>query len=83
MSYPECEKLRVVHVEANSIRNFIQWLMADDIGLCKLNPNLNFNNYQPVVESFEHLLMRFLEIDPKKLEEERKATVDSLQEARA
>ena len=83
MSYTEGEKLKVFDIEAGAIRDFIEWLMADDIGLCKFNPNLNFNNYQPVEKSFEHLLMEFLEIDPKKLEEERQAMILQLQEDNA
>lgn len=65
--YPECEKWAKVHDDAVTIINFTEWVE---------------NNYGEMDEYLrpktEQLLYEYFEIDPKKLEAERSAMLDSL-----
>lgn len=72
MTYPEAEKLAGVRDEMASASDFIEWCNNHGIWLCR-------NDGGPVMftitESLSALILRWQEIDPIKLENERRAMI--------
>lgn len=68
--YPMCEKLSNAGEERRVLQEFLEWLRVEAVD--------EYNEFTE--ESDEKLLMRYLEIDTVKLEEERRAMLDAIQE---
>lgn len=66
MEYPECEKWADLldNKGGKHIINFLQWLQEQDIDIMGHNS--------------EQLLMKYGDIDPAKLEKERRAMIESI-----
>lgn len=76
--YPECEKLSAVSDERRTLSEFFEWLESRGMLLCTYEPD--FQIPWPVTKSNDTLIYEFLEIDPKKLDQERRAMLASLTE---
>lgn len=81
--YPECEKLSAVRPEMMKITTFVEWLEEQGIKLCSPDDGggMFSSGYAPVSESVEKILHRYFEIDPKKLEDERRLILERAREA--
>lgn len=69
--YPECEKLAALRNERSTICDFLEWLGERGMFLCRYE-----NDSQlpwPISASADELAMKYLGIDPVKLEQERRA----------
>lgn len=75
--YPECTKLSDHAGERRTVTEFLEWLEAQGLHLCEYSPGSNFGTYHRTMKSHDALVMGFLEIDTKKLEEERRAMLDA------
>ena len=62
--YPECDKWAKVHNDAVSILGFLEWKDAREP--------------REIHISYQDLVYEYFEIDPKKLEEERQAMLESI-----
>lgn len=76
--YPECNKLRSLSQERAVISDFLEWLRSNNRWICESWGT--FGRFDAIHESDDSLIMRFLEIDPVKLEEERREMLAALQE---
>lgn len=75
--YPQSEKLREVEDERRAIVGFVEWLGMDrGIELCEFNEEAG--DYYGIVDTIDSLVMRYLEIDERALEQERRAMLASL-----
>lgn len=71
--YPECTKLSNNHDEVSAILDFLEWLGGEKIQLGKYGQRGDLMYHMtPIAESAQSLVYRFLDIDPVKLEEERR-----------
>ena len=78
-----CEKLSKRSEEWNHIYPFLEWLQEQGIVLAKYEPDefsSIYPNLQPISESIQDLLYKYFEIDPIKLEEERRELLKKLRE---
>lgn len=80
-----CEKLNSVGDERRTLNEFLEWLETEQgIALCNREQTdsgfAKHGYYEPIRKKHEELVFEFLEIDPKKLEDERRAMVEDLQE---
>jgi len=76
--YPESDKALAVKDCAQACGEFLDWLHQEKaFTLCEV---VN-GEYLPVFRSTEDLLHEFFEIDPVKLEKERRAMLDELRGA--
>src|SRR4051812_4626888 len=66
----ELEKFSGAHSTMETIRDFLEWLDGQKIELGK--PNLSGRWLERHFEDREPMLMRYLELDPVKLENERR-----------
>jgi len=73
-----CEKLSKRSEEWNHIYPFLEWLQEQGIVLARYN--LIYPELQPISESIQDLLYKYFEIDPIKLEEERRELLKKLRE---
>lgn len=71
--YPMCTKLSESSDERRTINDFVEWLQQKGIWLCDREEGSNFAEYRPIAKRSDELVMEYLEIDTKKLEEERRA----------
>lgn len=78
--YPECEKLNRLHGTRIALVQFIEELREKGIWFCTQTQGVNVDVYQPITKSDDQLVMEYLEIDTAKLEEERRAMLEALQE---
>lgn len=74
--YPECEKLAHLSQERRIVHEFLEQLATRGISLCKVE---QYDRYYPIAQSDDSLFMECYGIDPNKLEKERRAMLDSLQ----
>jgi len=83
--YPECEKLSGVSDEKRTLLEFFEWLgeqgEENDHGwyLCEWTEG-NHSNNVTVRKRTNEIIHSFLEIDDKKLEDERRTMLSKLQE---
>lgn len=81
--YPECEKLRVARPEMLKMLQFLEWLQEQGLSLCTHDPK-KFAQwgglFEVTREPQEAMLLRYLGIDAKKLEDERRAILEDAQE---
>jgi len=93
MSYPECEKLNERTKEWNAILPFMEWLTDKKIWLAHTITKREYygEDYEdelmetmvPIPQSLVGLLYEYFEVDPNKLESERRALLKSLRETGA
>ena len=77
--YPECAKLGAVHDQLQIIRGFMEWLSSEKrLGLAGYD---EYDRLQWATKNTDQLLMEFYDIDPKKLEEERRAMLEECRRA--
>ena len=69
--YPNCAALTAQAAELRSIQRFFEWLWTEK--------KVRMVDAEDDDQSVEPLLMEYLEIDTKKLEEERRAMLEELQ----
>jgi len=77
----QCVKLAKRTNEWNAIYPFLEWLSQEkDIHLCRPGPKESWlrDHFQPIGESWENLLYEYFEVNPTKLEEERRAILAEL-----
>jgi len=75
--FPECEKLARADDKRRAIENFLEFLGDEGLAVCTFNPSeFTDGGHWPLRESHHDLVMRYLEIDTVKLEEERRAIID-------
>lgn len=73
--YPECEKLAREDKRRTPVLHFLEWCQEQGIELAKMDGR---GHLDPVMERDEEIVLRWLEIDPKKLEGERRAMLEAL-----
>ena len=83
--YPEHDKLDEVDRERIVLGEFLDWLDYKDYLICTDSNEEHFNEegdhvsaYRPAYRSIESWLAEFLEIDLKKLEDEKRAMLESV-----
>lgn len=74
--YPEAEKLAQASRERIVLDAFLEWCEDQRIELGKWESGTLNDNFEPLVEKPRDIVFRYLGIDPKKLEAERKALLD-------
>ena len=90
--YPECEKMKSVRDESQTIGEFLEWLFDEkgyrlgfyhthDGETCNKHSDCGMveNYMNPVVGfSIEYILAEYFKIDLKKVEEEKRAMLDAI-----
>lgn len=80
-TYPECERLREAHPTRVKLVEFMEWLTENGLTICTHEPT-HFESrggtYYQTTEQVDDIALRFLGIDQKKLESERRAMLDAL-----
>lgn len=74
---PECEKLAAVSKESQPIGVFLEWLQGER-GIVLAEYDDDEEDLVPVHIRIENLLAEFFEIDLNKVEEERRALLESI-----
>lgn len=91
MNTPEHDKLRAIKDESQLIGAFLEWLGENGYSLCRYEAftrhsgepgDYTPSGYYPTPLGIEDLLARFFDIDLDKLEEEKQAILQQLQESR-
>lgn len=81
---PECEKLAAVADDSNPIGQFIDWMRSNDLEICELvEGEFEWGSYEPVYlgnSGINRLLAKYFDIDLDKVEQERRALLEWLQE---
>lgn len=75
--YPECEKLAREDKRRTAVIHFLEWCAEQRIELAKMDER---GHLDPVMERDDQIVLRWLEIDPQKLEDERREMLESLGE---
>jgi hypothetical protein len=75
--YPQSEKLAAARDARLAIAEFIEWLEHDQ-GIVLATTPEHGNYYVAVFEPADTIIMRFLDIDEKALEQERRAMLEAL-----
>lgn len=78
-AYPLHAELKARLPEAQAIGAFLDWLEDQGLVLCKLHERTE--NYYPHYLSKERRIGEFLEIDPEKLDDEKRAMLAALSAA--
>lgn len=76
--YPESDKVLAVQKQSQACGEFLDWLKQEK--LLMLCEDIN-GEWMPTFKSTEKLLQEFFDIDPDKLEKERRAMLDELRGA--
>lgn len=76
MEYPLHEKLRRNEGQAITIGSFIDFIGEQGWELCEYDDHVR--RYSPVRKRPEEIIGAFLEIDPKKLEQEKQAMLEEI-----
>lgn len=85
--YPEHVKLRAVKPDADVIASFLEWLDTEDLTICRIDGNGDYETAfieyagQTRFASISALLEAYFEIDPWKLDDEKKAMLEECREA--
>lgn len=79
-TFPEHEKLKAHQDEARTVGDFIDWLNCEGILLCARD---DYDELYPIRKRIEDIIGDFLEIDPKKLEQEKRRMLDEIRVANA
>lgn len=76
--YPLCNQLSARDAERRQLTTFLEWLEERDIDIIEVfqNATARFD-----VNSIEKLVLRYFEIDPEKLEAERRAMLEAVRAA--
>jgi hypothetical protein len=88
---PECEKLAAISDQSNQIGDFLNWLANQGLNICEWvnNEDDDTNEYMPEIllpagyhtsTGANRLLAKYFEIDLDKVEQERRALLEWLQE---
>lgn len=75
----ELSKLINVETEFNAINDFLDWLDTQEIRLTKMDAETY--NYELIYDSPQSLAYRFFDINPLKLEAERRKILDDFRKA--
>lgn len=75
---PECDKMLAISDNSHVIGEFLEWLLSE-CGLCLAEHDGVSGRLVPVFTRIEDLLAEYFEIDLKKVEQERRALLESLQ----
>lgn len=81
--YPECERLALVSDKMNSIRYFLHWLAnTKEIYLSQYKQTVGYDSAASFLYcgGLDELLNEFFELDPNKIEEERRSMIISTRE---
>jgi len=88
MSYPECDKLSSRTAEWDAIYPFIEWLLEKKIWLAQTITKREYygEGYEdepmdtmvPILQSLDNILYEYFDVDPNKLERERRELLSSL-----
>jgi hypothetical protein len=84
--YPMCEKLREGHPQRLKLVEFMEWLSQNGLTLCTHEPThfaSHGGTYYQTTESLDNIALRFLEIDQRKLEVERRTMLERQADANA
>lgn len=73
--YPECEKLASAHRERMAIIQFMEWLRSHEMCICVVTGS-DYEPFVPYRKSYDKVAMEFLEIDEKKLDDERRVMLE-------
>lgn len=77
--YPESEKLTAASEEREAIIDFLAWMEAEGLHVCQVGEHgWSQPRWMPAVESFDALALRFLGVDPVRLEAERRAMLAAI-----
>ena len=81
--YPGCKHWAVVHDQARVIGEFLEWLCADGVSLCRIcsAPSRPVFQRLPITERRDVLIARYLGVDLVALEAERRAILKAVQSA--
>jgi len=72
--HPECEKFAAVRERAITIIDFLNWLEDQELNICTYDTGTD--QWFPWAATEEGFLMKYAEVDPAKLEQERRALLD-------
>jgi len=88
MSYPECDKLNERTQEWDAIYPFMEWLLEKKIWLAQTITKREYygEDYEdepmaamvPILQSLDNILYEYFDVDPNKLERERRELLSSL-----
>jgi hypothetical protein len=70
----ELDKFSAAVPSMEVIRDFLDWCEKQNVELAEPTPSGNW--LQPRIEGREQMLARYFKIDPKKLEQERRALLE-------
>jgi len=73
---PECDKLISFYNERMVLERFIEWLESENMGIGEYIPDFVFGRFATISISTEELLRKYVGIDSRKLEEERRAILE-------
>ena len=79
--YPECEKLSRHGDERRQIAQFLEWCQEQRIELGVWTSGESWDSFDPLSGQHDTIIMRWLGIDEKKLETERRAMLDAQRKA--
>lgn len=80
-TYPEHEKLKALGGKSQVVGDFLVWLEEQGFVICEPTGNQVDNLWVPLGASLEWLLAEHFEIDPEKLETEKRQMLDELRAA--
>lgn len=77
--HPEIDKMLAVQDESQAIGGFLEWMVEQDICLCKFNDTDSYNGeYIPDNRNGDQILADHFNIDLNKVEKERQAMLDKM-----
>lgn len=80
--WPECEKWGAVHNQATKIFGFLKWAESEkNLTLCELVERPGVDRYFPNAIQPLNLVYEFFEINPERLENERRAILAEVRRA--
>jgi hypothetical protein len=80
-NYPEHQKMKAVKPAADAIANFLEWIREEGMTICRYEETRRRGEYFPVRDGIKQLLAAHLEIDLKKIDDEKDAMLKELRAA--
>ena len=74
--YPEHVKLKAIQPLSQSVGEFLEWLAAEGMAICRYEESREFHGYMPVRTSRDQLLAEHFDINLNTLEAEKRQMLD-------
>ena len=82
--YPEHERMKALNGDNDTIARFLEWLSEHDYLICEVVQDARgSDDIQPVHRGIESWLAQYFNINPAKIEAEKRAMLDSMRAANA